>query len=102
MSDDHATPLLDDDGKLRMHRFIVATLASAVVIAVAVAVGIHTADPSGGWGVAFGIGAMMGFWICPLGGALVGNGFHEVMKDRAGASDHEPTTTTADTRPVAA
>ena len=100
---DHSTPLLDDDGKLRMHRFIVATIASAIVIAVGVAVGMHTADPSGGWTVAFGIGAMIGFWMCPLAGALIGNGFHEIMKDRAESEGH---TTIAlavdDAHPVAA
>jgi hypothetical protein len=99
MTDNRSTPLLDDDGRLRMHRFIVATLSSAVVIAACVAVAMHAADPSGGWNVALGIGAMIGFWTGPLAGALIGNGFHEVMKDRAEAHDGTPT---GDAHPVAA
>lgn len=86
MSETNDTPMLDDDGKLRMHRFVVATLTSAVVIAAAVAVGIHVAQPDGGWNVAFGVGAMIGFWMCPLAGAVIGNGYHEIMKDRAAAA----------------
>jgi hypothetical protein len=96
MSETNDSPMLDDDGKLRMHRFVVATLTSAVVIAVAVAVGIHLAQPDGGWAVAFGVGAMIGFWMCPLAGAVVGNGYHEIMKDRAAAAATAPAATVAD------
>lgn len=82
MTDDNATPLLDDDGRLRMHRFVVATISSAVVITTAVTFGMYAADPDGGWAVAFGVGAMIGFWMGPLLGAVIGNGYHEIMKDR--------------------
>ncbi|MEZ5165530.1 MAG: hypothetical protein R2695_03205 [Acidimicrobiales bacterium] len=84
--------LFDDDGKLRMKRFIVATLASAVAIAVLVGVLMHVAAPDGGWATAMGVGAMIGFWMCPLGGAVFGNGLHEIDKDRrqraAGITGH--------------
>lgn len=96
MSETNDSPMLDDDGKLRMHRFVVATLTSAVVIAVAVTVGIHLAQPDGGWTVALGVGAMIGFWMCPLAGAVIGNGYHEIMKDRAAAAAATPTATVAD------
>lgn len=102
MTNDTITPLLDDDGKLRIHRFIIATVASAVVIAAAVALGMHAADPDGGWNVALGIGAMIGFWMCPLAGALIGNGYHEVMKDRAEVSDEPTTIAMGDVHPMAA
>ncbi len=85
MTTDFSTPLLDNDGKLRLRRFAIATISSAIVIASAVAVALHSADPGGGWGVALGVGAMVGFWMCPLAGAVVGNGFHEIMKDKAKA-----------------
>ena len=26
---------------------------------------------------------MIGFWVCPLLGAVIGNGYHEIMLDRA-------------------
>lgn len=87
MTDDFSTPLLDDDGKLRIRRFMIATLASAVVITVGVTFGMYAADPDGGWAVAFGVGAMIGFWMCPLAGAVIGNGYHEVMKDRGEVVD---------------
>jgi len=87
MRDDFATPLLDDDGKLRMRRFVVATLSSAVVLAGVVALLMHLAAPDGGWGVAIGVGAMIGFWMCPLPGALIGNGFHEINKHRQALLD---------------
>ena len=102
MSDDFSTPLLDDDGKLRMRRFLIATLSSAVVMTIGVALGVYAADPSGGWAVAFGIGAMIGFWICPLMGGLIGNGYHEVMKDRAKAAAEPAAITAPDSHPVAA
>lgn len=82
MTTDFSTPLLDNDGKLRIRRFAIATISSAIVIAAGVAVAMYAADPDGGWGVAVGIGAMVGFWMCPLAGAVVGNGFHEIMKDK--------------------
>jgi divalent metal cation (Fe/Co/Zn/Cd) transporter len=102
MTNDSTTPLLDDDGKLRMHRFIIATIASALVIAAGVAVGMHSADPDGGWNVAFGIGAMIGFWMCPLAGALIGNGYHEIMKERAEAQAETIAIASGDVHPVAA
>ncbi|MEQ8839868.1 MAG: hypothetical protein RIB98_02730 [Acidimicrobiales bacterium] len=86
MTDDFSTPLLEDDDRLRMHRFVVATLVSAVIIAVSVSVLMHVADPEGGWGVAAGVGAMFGFWMCPLGGAIFGNGFHEIDVERRHAA----------------
>lgn len=82
MTDDFSTPLLDGDGKLRLRRFVIASVASAVVMTVGVGLAMYAADPSGGWAVSFGIGAMIGFWMCPLAGALIGNGYHEVMKER--------------------
>lgn len=82
MTNDFSSPLLSDNGKLRLHRFVIATISSAIVIAGAVAVAMHAADPGGGWGTALGIGAMIGFWMCPLAGAVIGNGFHEMMNDR--------------------
>ena len=82
MTTDFSTPLLDNDGKLRIRRFAIATISSAIVIAAGVAVAMYAADPDGGWGVAVGIGARVGFWMCPLAGAVVGNGFHEIMKDK--------------------
>lgn len=93
MTTDFSTPLLDGDGKIRIRRFAIATISSAIVIAGGVAVAMYSADPDGGWGVALGIGAMIGFWMCPLAGAVVGNGFHEIMKDKAKA---EATTQSAD------
>jgi hypothetical protein len=102
MTDDFSTPLLDDDGKLRIRRFAVATLASAIVMAVGVAFAVHTADPSGGWAVAFGIGGMIGFWMCPLAGAVIGNGYHE-SKEHGDGPVGEAAHSSVDTgHPVAA
>ncbi len=82
MTDEFSTPLLEADDQDRMHRFVVATLVSAVVLGAVVTVLIHVADPDGGWGVAAGVGAMIGFWMCPLGGAVFGNGGFEIAKER--------------------
>jgi len=90
MSDEFASPLLDDDGKLRMRRFAIATVASAVVLAAVVALLMHLADPDAGWGVAIGVGAMIGFWMSPLPGSLIGNGFHEINKHRQHMLDEAP------------
>lgn len=76
------TPLFDADGKLRMGRFMVATIASAIAIGALTTWAVHAAAPEGGWSVAIGIGAMIGFWMCPLAGAVFGNGLHEIAKDR--------------------
>ena len=93
MTDDFASPLLDADGKVRMRRFAIATISSAIIITLGVGFAMYAADPSGGWAVAFGIGAMIGFWMCPLAGAVIGNGYHEIQQDRArrvdGSASHE-------------
>ena len=83
MTNEFSSPLLDADGETRVRRFAVATLASAFVIAAFVSVAMYAASPEGGWGVAIGVGAMTGFWMCPLGGAVFGNGMHEIAKERA-------------------
>jgi hypothetical protein len=104
MTDEFSTPLLDEDGKLRMHRFIVATVASAFVITAAVTVLMHLADPDAGWGVAAGVGAMIGFWMSPLPGSdgesatndhcasVIPDGAADdcTPADRAALSDHWP------------
>lgn len=96
MSDEAKDPtrLLDPGDVTRMHRFVVATLVSAVIITIATTVLMHTAAPDGGWGVAFGVGAMTGFWMSPLAGAVIGNGFHELEHDRLEAAAHESATPT--------
>ena len=102
MTDEFSTPLLDEDGKLRLRRFMIATVASAIVIAIGVTFGMYAADPDGGWGAATGVGAMIGFWMSPLAGAVCGNGFHEVMKERTEKEDEATEVTLSHAHPVPA
>ena len=85
MSDQPAPEeLFDSDGRLRMRRFLIACVSFALVLAAGTALLVHTTAPEGGWTVAIAIGAMIGFWMSPLGGAVFGNGLHEIEKDRQG------------------
>jgi opacity protein-like surface antigen len=90
MSDQPApAPMFDGDGQLRMRRFLIACASFAVALAAATALLVHAVSPEGGWNVAIAIGAMIGFWMSPLGGAVFGNGLHEIKKERrAEASAH--------------
>ena len=77
-------------------------MVAAIVIAIGVTFGMYAADPDGGWGAATGVGAMIGFWMSPLAGAVCGNGFHEVMKERAEKEDEATEVTLSHAHPVPA
>lgn len=89
MSETNA-PLVDNDGTVRLRRFAFATGVSAILITGVVAVVLGLTAPVGTWPAAVGLGAMVGFWMSPLLGALIGNGYHEIMHDRAQRAATEP------------
>ena len=63
---------------------------------VATAIILKLTAPVDTWTAAFGLGAMIGFWTSPLLGALIGNGYHEIMADRAKAAAQAPAPTVVD------
>lgn len=90
------SPLVNADGAIRLRRFATATLASfAVVTAVTTILMASLAPGVDTWAAAVGLGAMIGFWTSPLLGAVIGNGYHEILKDRAEAQAAAPTPTGA-------
>ncbi len=80
------TPFFDADDSRRMARFMTATISSLFVLAGLTTLLVHALSPESGWTVAMGVGAMLGFWMSPLAGAVVGNGYHEIVADRAKTS----------------
>ena len=80
-----ATAFFESDERLRMRRFLIGTAIGAVLLTAGTTITMAVLAPDGGWTVAFGVGAMIGFWMAPLGGVVFGNGYHEMMADRAKA-----------------
>jgi hypothetical protein len=80
--------LFDEDGQVRMRRFLIACVSFAIVLAAATTLLVRVTSPDNGWGSALGIGAMIGFWMSPLGGAVFGNGLHEITKERTAGTAH--------------
>ena len=68
-----------------MRRFLIGTAIGAVLLTAGTTITMIILTPDGGWTAALGVGAMIGFWMSPLGGAVIGNGYHEHMLDRAKA-----------------
>lgn len=91
-------PLTNADGDLRLRRFAVATVSSAILVAAVTGVILKMTAPVDTWTAAVGLGAMIGFWVSPLLGALIGNGYHEIMADRATREVAEPATATDSSR----
>ncbi|MDG2028258.1 MAG: hypothetical protein P8J50_14215 [Acidimicrobiales bacterium] len=87
---DFASPLVDENDALRFRRWVIATVVSAVVVSVGTALALKSFAPVDQWPAAFGLGAMVGFWLCPLTGAVIGNGYHESLQSREKLLSEQP------------
>ena len=84
MHEPDPNPLVDGRDIDRVRIVVIFTIAAAFLVGAGVAVAFHAFGPEYGWGAAIGVGAMVGFWTCPLFGAVVGNGLHEFRLEKAG------------------
>ncbi len=71
------SPMLEPSDVDRMKTVTIALVVSLVVITGVVGALIYLLEPDWGAAGAFGIGAFVGFWMCPLAGGVAGNGIHE-------------------------
>ncbi|MEM7143465.1 MAG: hypothetical protein AAF548_20790 [Actinomycetota bacterium] len=90
---DFATPLGDESDARRVRRFALATLASAIAVTAVTAAVLGLLAPVDKWEAALGLGAMIGFWMSPLLGVVIGNGYHEIAESRAKLLAEEPAPT---------
>ena len=75
--------LLEESDQLRIKAIVIACLVSAVVITGLVTWMMAMLSDDGSFVVCLGVGAMIGFWMCPFAGSVIGNGWYESRKDRA-------------------